>query len=163
MSSSLKAWVPCLPFPTWLREKMTSYRHLCASFCCPGDTYSTTTRNHRRLSSLHSLPAEIRGLLLMSVSLGLIKAVTIATSFPRDTEMLHFIFLIENLKVRLSPPPHFPFVLHLHTGPSSYTKFFYACWMDVNDHSGFNGNSTWNRLSFGNILEDLGKSEGNHS
>lgn len=42
-------------------------------------------------SRLNSWTVKIRRTLLMSVSLGFIKAVSIATSFSQDTEMLHFI------------------------------------------------------------------------
>ena len=42
-------------------------------------------------SRLNSWAVKIRRTLLTSVSLGFIKAVSIATSFLQDTEMLHFI------------------------------------------------------------------------
>lgn len=46
--------------------------------------------------------AEVRGLWLTSASLGFLEAVAIATRIPHDTEMLHLMCLIENLKAKSS-------------------------------------------------------------
>lgn len=63
----------------------------------------------------------------MSVSLGFIKAVVIATSLPHDTEMLHLIFFNRESEGSII----MPFVLHLHSGPFSSAKSL----LGIKDHS----------------------------
>lgn len=84
--------------------------------CCPRNVYSKKDKKvWRTRSSLSSQAVKIRRMLLISISLGFIKAVSIATSFSQGTEMLHFIFFngkAEDQIITFSPCTIYPLSSH---------------------------------------------------
>lgn len=63
-----------------------------ALLCRPMHIQQGIRRFKRRRGNLNSWEVKIRRVLLTSISFGFIKAVSIATSFSQDTQMLHFLF-----------------------------------------------------------------------
>ncbi|KAG3283785.1 hypothetical protein H1C71_041463 [Ictidomys tridecemlineatus] len=96
-------------------------------------------------SSLNSPAVKIGSTLLTSVSLGFIKAVTIATSFSQGPEMLHFIlFFNGKAEGQIIILPHIPFILCPHTSPIAFKRSF----MDIKDGFIFKWNNTVNQVSY---------------
>lgn len=83
-----------------------------ALLCRPMHIQQRIRRFKRRRGNLNSWEVKIRKVLLTSISFGFIKAVSIATSFSQDTEMLHFIlFFSGKAEGKIIIFPHIPFIL----------------------------------------------------